>query len=101
MPIDWKEISTTQFPVLIDFYADGCDSCIAMDGVFQRLKETWEGKVEFMQLDVEEIPQLKVFFAIRSVPTLVLVHQGETKWRRAGLVTVGEIESQLKKVLSK
>lgn len=97
----WDTIIKSEKPILIDFYREGCDGCITMDAVIDQLRNRIQLPVEFIQLDIEKIPQSIIFFQIKSVPTLILFQNGEIFWKHTGLITAGEVESQLKALLTR
>lgn len=67
--------------VLIDFYATWCGPCKMMEPV---LKEVAEVDLVVVKVDVEQHPELKEEFAVMSVPTFVLMKDGERVWRETG-----------------
>jgi thioredoxin 1 len=57
----------------LDFYADWCGPCKAMDPIVKELEKEFEGKVEFQQVDVEAESELAGKFGIMSIPTFVIL----------------------------
>ncbi len=69
---------------LIDFYADWCSPCQAMKPVFAEVEKEYEGKVTFKKVDVEADTAMSQKFAIMSIPTFVILKDGEEVARRMG-----------------
>lgn len=69
---------------LMDFYADWCGPCKVMEPVFAELEKEYEGKVEFERVDVEENGALAAKYRVMSIPTFVILKDGEETARRLG-----------------
>lgn len=69
---------------LIDFYADWCGPCKVMKPIFDKVAPDYEGKVEFQKVDVEEDNAKASEFGIMSIPTFVLLKDGEELDRKMG-----------------
>jgi thioredoxin 1 len=55
----------------LDFYADWCGPCKAMDPIVKELEKEFEGKVEFKKVDVEAESEMAGKFGIMNIPTYV------------------------------
>jgi len=69
---------------LWDFYAEWCPPCKAMAPVFEELKEEFAGKVEFKKINVDEQADKPAEFKVMSIPTFVIVKDGEEVDRKMG-----------------
>lgn len=69
---------------LIDFYADWCGPCKIMKPIFGEVEKDFEGKVEFKQVDVEKETELAQKFGVMSIPTFVILKDGEEADRKMG-----------------
>lgn len=69
---------------LLDFYADWCSPCQAMKPVFEDVEKEYEGKVTFKKVDVESDTAMAQKFAVMSIPTFVILKDGEEVARRMG-----------------
>ncbi len=69
---------------VLDFYADWCGPCKAMEPVFEKLKKDYEGEVEFESIDVEEEGALASEYGVMSIPTFVILEDGEEVDRKMG-----------------
>jgi len=80
---------------VLDFYADWCGPCKMMEPIFEELKEEYEGKVEFESIDVEEKGSLASKYQVMSIPTFVILEDGEEVDRRLGAMPKGAFKTWL------
>ncbi len=73
-------------PAVIDFYAEWCQPCRMVAPVIEELSETFDGKVDFYKVNVDEENELSALFDIRSIPTLLFVTAGGEVRRYTGAV---------------
>jgi thioredoxin 1 len=96
-PADWQGIETSAKPVFLDFWADWCGPCKMLAPTFNRLAEKYGEQVTFAKVNVDEMPEVANKFAIRSIPTLVLLQAGNVVEKLVGLRS----ERELAQVLSR
>jgi thioredoxin len=73
---DWPAIQSSEKPVLADFWAEWCSPCRMLAPTFEKLAEKYGDQIEFAKVNVDEVPELANHFAVRSIPTLVLLRDG-------------------------
>ena len=75
--------NTKEGVVLIDFYADWCGPCRMVAPIIEELSnELTEGKI--VKVNVDESPEVSGKFMIRSIPTIVILKDGEEVNREIG-----------------
>jgi thioredoxin 1 len=94
-PADWQGIEKSAKPVFLDFWADWCAPCNMLAPTFERLAEKYGEQVTFAKVNVDELPDLASKFAIRSIPTLVLLQEGNVMERLVGLRSEQELAQML------
>ncbi|MBL0170063.1 MAG: thioredoxin [Gemmatimonadaceae bacterium] len=87
-----KVIASASVPVLIDFYADWCGPCRAMAPVFAEFARRQSGRVLVAKVDTDRNPAVAGRFAIRSIPTLALMRDGQEVARQVGAASLAALE---------
>jgi thioredoxin 1 len=90
------KISKSQEPMLVDFYADWCSPCQAMNPIIEEVLFELEGKIKLLKVNIDKQPQLSQQFGIRSIPHYILFKKGKILWRKGGIITKRDLEKALK-----
>lgn len=87
-----SEVSQSDQTVLIDFYADWCGPCKMLSPIVTEVaKENPEIKV--VKIDVDAEQDLAIEYQVMSIPTLVVIKNGNEVNRAVGLIDKSEILS--------
>ncbi len=83
---DFKsQVLDSRVPVVVEFGAEWCRPCKALEPVLKKLAGEWGDKASLMQVDVDAAQDLAQKFMIMSVPTIMLFVNGEPVERLSGL----------------
>lgn len=93
----FSELINREEPVLIDFHATWCGPCKAMSPILEQVKSKLGNRVSIIKIDVDKHPRLASELRISGVPTLLLYHHGQLKWRQSGVVPADQIMSAIQK----
>ncbi len=80
-----KEIENFGGTVLIDFYSPECAPCRTMNPVIESVADKAGGEVKVCKINVKEENELAKKFGIMSIPTLVVMKNGEIVNRSIGV----------------
>jgi putative thioredoxin len=69
--------TSLQTPVLVDFWAEWCAPCRQLKPVLEKLANDYAGAFRLAKVDTEAEMQLAAIFGIRSLPTVVLLKDGQ------------------------
>lgn len=71
-------------PAVIDFWAPWCGPCVSFAPVFAEAASSLEPQLRLAKVDTEAQPALAQRFGIRSIPTLLVMRNGQEIARQAG-----------------
>jgi thioredoxin 1 len=93
MNSSFNELIKGNLPVLVDFSAEWCGPCKMMKPVLEQLKNKMGGKIKILKIDVDRNRELAIKYNIKSVPTLMLFHEGAARWSGVGVMTSEYLEN--------
>ena len=83
---------TAKGVTLVDFYADWCGPCRMMTPVIEEFAEKRNGSVVVGKVDIDASPAVTQQFGVTSVPTLILLNDGEPVGTFVGLKDLPQLE---------
>lgn len=63
--------------VMVDFWADWCGPCQSLTPILEKLTGEFAGAVVLAKVNADQEQALAGHFGIRSLPTVLIVHQGQ------------------------
>ena len=85
--------------VLIDFYADWCGPCKMMSPIIDEIAEEVGDKIKVGKINVDENQELAMEYEVMSIPTIIILQNGEVKNSFVGVRENKEIISCLEKMI--
>jgi thioredoxin 1 len=80
-------------PVLVDFYADWCGPCKAMEPVVKDVARSVTGKARIIKIDIDKNGETARNFNVSAVPTFILFKKGNILWRHPGMIDKARLMS--------
>jgi putative thioredoxin len=86
-------------PVLIDFWAPWCAPCKSLGPILEKVELDYAGRFKLVKIDSDQEQQLGAAFGIRSIPTCILMMNGQPVDGFTGALTEGKVKEFLDKHL--
>ena len=86
-------------PVLVDFWATWCKPCVLVAPIVDELASEFDGKIDFVKVDIDNNPKTPARYNIMSIPTLLIFKNGEPVSHMVGLKQKAEMKKNLESAL--
>ena len=81
--------------VVVDFFANWCEPCKMLAPIFEELGKEYNGKVKFIKVDVDQSPDLAMRYQVASIPTVIVVKDGEKVAGNVGFIPKEQIKTMV------
>ena len=85
-----EEVLKSEKTVLVDFYADWCGPCKSLSPIVDEVAEENEN-LKVVKVNVDEAQDIALKYQVMSIPTLVVIKNGQEANRSVGLVSKSKI----------
>jgi len=85
---------------LVDFWAEWCGPCKMIAPVIDELASEYEGKAKVAKINVDNEGGLAERFNVSSIPTLLVMKNGEEAKRFVGVTSKSDLASAIDSVAS-
>lgn len=95
-----ESIQNSKKPILIDFYATWCGPCKMSEPIVREFSEENSLSLEVYKVDVDENGTIAKDYGIKSIPSFILIHEGEVKDRFVGAPSKQKLQEFVSKYIS-
>lgn len=84
--------------IFVDFWAEWCGPCKMVGPVVEELATEYEN-ITFTKVNVDENPESTALYAVRSIPTFVVIKNNEVVYRHVGAAPKSFFVQKLKSLM--
>ncbi|RMD75204.1 MAG: thioredoxin [Lentisphaerae bacterium] len=94
---EWQSVldASAKELVLAEFGSEYCPACKMQAPVLSRIVLDHSDQVRVVKIDVDKLPGLATKYAIRYLPTLIFIRNGEVLSRKVGFTDQKKIEQMI------
>jgi len=90
------EVLKSDKKVLVDFYANWCGPCKMMSPIVESIADELGDAVKVGKVNVDDCPELAEEYGIMSIPTLLIIKNGEIEHKHIGVTDKSNLLEELK-----
>ncbi|MBI2005957.1 MAG: thioredoxin [Nitrosopumilaceae archaeon] len=94
-------VMNSSHPVFVDFWAEWCGPCRMVSPVVEELANEFEGKVNFVKVNVDEANELASKYNVFSIPTLAIFNKGQIIAQQVGAASKDSYKKMIERALEK
>ena len=87
-------------PVLVDFWATWCKPCQMVSPIVDELASEYDGRVEFVKMDVDHNQQTASKYKVMSLPTIMIFKNGKPVSHMVGFKSKAALRKSLDEALA-
>ena len=93
------EAIETEGVAVVDFWAEWCGPCRMITPIIDELAEEYAGSVKIGKVNVDTSPNVSMEYGVRSIPTILILKNGEVVDRQVGVTTKKALTDKIEKAL--
>ena len=97
----WEsDVIKSDIPVFVDFWAEWCGPCRMVGPIVEELANDYDGKIKFVKVNVDEANELASKYNVFSIPTLVILKNGEIVGQQVGAASKESYQGMIDRALA-
>ena len=88
-------------PVVVDFWADWCEPCKVLMPLLEKIANEYQGAFLLAKVNADEQQMISQQFGVRSLPTVMVIQDGQPVDGFAGAQSEAQVREMLEKYLPK
>src|SRR5919202_5410785 len=90
-----QEVLQSETPVIVDFWAEWCGPCRAVEPVLDRIVEERSDELKLVKVNIDDQQELAIRYGVSSIPLIMLFRSGEPAAAAVGAMPKRMLEQQL------
>tara|TARA_B110000967_G_C18366147_1_gene308306 strand:+ start:100 stop:471 length:372 start_codon:yes stop_codon:yes gene_type:complete len=84
---------------VVDFWAEWCGPCRMITPIIEELATDFENKATIGKVNVDQNPNTSMKYGVRSIPTILILKNGEVVDKHVGVITKQALEDKINAAL--
>src|SRR6201998_4250261 len=93
-------VEAAKIPVLVDIWAPWCGPCRMVSPALEQLATEKAGSLKLVKVNADITPALSRRFEVQSIPTLLIMRDGQVVARQIGAVPVDRLRTWTENALA-